>query len=311
MSRFYDLLGVSSSASQTDIKKAFRKKALELHPDKGGNAEQFKEINLAYEILSDPEKRKIYDERGEEGLKGQNMSGGFPFDLGNIFSMFMNVRNMVRQTPPTFYVCTVKLEDILCNKNKQLKITRERLCPCVEKCVSCEGKGTKIIRKQFGPFIQQSNVPCPDCGGRCIKEHCTECSRGMVTDTKVLEIQLSRKIKDGEKIVFQKEGNQTYNHEPGDFIVEIKYSKHSIYRVEGSDLFYTHAITLLEALTGYTYILTHPSGEMLDISSEYTTPETIKKMLGKGIEGDLIIDYRIVFPVLSEEQKQNLKSLLQ
>lgn len=83
--KFYELLGVSKNATTDEIKKAFRKKALKEHPDKGGDPEKFKDLNVAYEVLSDPEKRKIYDQYGEEGLRD---GGGMPSDFGNIFDLF-------------------------------------------------------------------------------------------------------------------------------------------------------------------------------------------------------------------------------
>lgn len=139
-SRFYELIGVPKTATQDEIKKAFRKLALKAHPDKGGDPEKFKDISVAYEVLSDPEKRKMYDKYGEEGLKEGAGGAGF----GDIFEMFgmggggRGARDRgPKKGKSVMHPVKATLEDLFHGKTTKVAVSRDRICP------KCDGKGGK------------------------------------------------------------------------------------------------------------------------------------------------------------------------
>jgi DnaJ-class molecular chaperone len=348
--KLYDLLDIQPSSSSEEIKKAFRKKSLTHHPDKGGDAEIYKKINGAYEILSDPEKRKLYDEGGEDGLRnsGQmsedvlskmfgNMfggGGGFPFGGGSPFgqspfggsspfqrfntSFFQNLNTKLE---PSFLNYKVTLEDLAKRKVVKLKITRDRVCPNINEselspCFTCNGKGVKVKMNQLAPgMFQQIQSPCDTCRSKGkIYPTCDNCKEGRVQDIKIIELHLNPELENGYKYVFQNEGNNDFGKQPGDFVVVIQYEEHSIFQVQGMNLLYTHTLTLKEALCGYKLELKHPSGEIISIStSGVTNPETVETIPHKGLsyQSDMIVKYRIVFPTtLTQDQTEILKNVL-
>ena len=210
--KFYDILGVSPNATDTELKKAYRKQALKFHPDKNPNAgDKFKEISQAYEVLSDPEKREIYDEFGEDGIKGQGgggPGGGFrsPMDVFNMFfgggGMPGSAGSSVRKTKPMVHTLKVSLEELYNGKKRKIAANRDIVCKeCkgkgglnVEKCLECKGRGMRVITKQFGPgMIQQMQSPCDKCGakGEVVAKgsECKKCKgKATVRDKKIIEV---------------------------------------------------------------------------------------------------------------------------
>ena len=176
--QLYDALGVSKTANETEIKKAFRKKALEHHPDKGGDEAEFKEINAAYEVLSKPDKRELYDKYGLEGVKN---GGGGMSDFGDIFDIFgggggrgakSKQRKKVQSTQREIHVT---LEDIYTGKMISLDHSKTILCEdCngkggegVETCKDCKGRGSVMKTQMVGPgMITQQQVACSKCRGQ-------------------------------------------------------------------------------------------------------------------------------------------------
>ncbi|KAH0830469.1 hypothetical protein J3R83DRAFT_1894 [Lanmaoa asiatica] len=200
--KYYDLLEVAPDASENELKKAYRKKALRLHPDKGGDPELFKEVTHAYEVLADPEKRSIYDTRGEAGLSEQGGMGGmdpqvshFPlplhylipsaYVLQDLFSQIFGGGGFfgggggrsqgIRKTKDLVHRVQVSLEDLYKGKTTKLALTRNALClkcngkggkdGAVRQCGSCNGRGIKLTLRQMGPMIQQIQSSCDECNG--------------------------------------------------------------------------------------------------------------------------------------------------
>lgn len=322
----YDILCIEPTATQDEIKKAYRKLALRYHPDKGGDQELFKKLNGAYEILSNPQKRELYDNSGKTGLRDSgdisedifsamfdNMFQNFG-GIGNVFGMFHNVRNAIRKTQSTVYPLNVSLEDLCTRKIVKLKVTRDRLCSCLEEkaamsCTECRGKGIKISIRTLGPnMVQQMQEQCQKCQGQGkLYQSCEKCQNGIVEDSKVLELHLTPDMDNGYKYVLQNEGNQARGFEPGDFIAVIQRKEHPVFKASGNNLIYNKEITLKDALCGHTFDIIHPSGEIINISTrEITDPETIQ-ILPKGIsdDGNMEIRYRIIFPKsLTPEQTE-------
>lgn len=322
----YDLLEIEPNSTSDEIKKAFRKAALKHHPDRGGNEETFKKLNSAYEILSDPQKREIYDKHGKDGLKN---SGSVPDDIlasmfGNMFNFgdvfrFNNVNVVQPKTPSTTHQQKVTLEQLCNRKVIKLKVTRDRVCSCskndkAKTCIDCKGQGMKVSFRQFGPMIQQIQQPCNTCNGLGkIYNYCGNCKEGLISDPKVFEIHLTPELNNGYRYVFKEEGNESKGMIAGDFIVIIVYENHPLFQVHNKDLIYNTTITLKEALCGHTLMIDHPSGEkikfdILDITTPYTS-----RFIQKGLteDGKLEIRYKINFPEkLDNHQKELLTDIL-
>jgi DnaJ family protein A protein 2 len=160
-SKYYDLLGVDKKANENEIKKAFRKLAMKLHPDKGGDENKFKEVSLAYEVLSDPKKRDLYDKYGEDGLK----EGG-AHQAGDIFSQMFGGGMRGPQGPRKVKAKTVQIEvqlaDLYNGKEVSFEVNRQRLCAkcdgiggsdktAVQNCTACKGRGVRVMMQQLGP----------------------------------------------------------------------------------------------------------------------------------------------------------------
>lgn len=313
----YDILGVNPNASDSDIKKAYRKKALEHHPDRGGDAEIFKKINGAYEILSDPDKKQMYDKYGKDGLKN---SGQIPDDIlssmfgnifgnfgnfGGIFDTFQNVRNTIRKTKPMVHHHNVTLEDLCTRKIVKLRLKRKRVCPCVEtntkQCEHCDGKGRCIMMRQIGPgMIQQMITECNHCQGRGkIITSCENCVNGIRELPKTFSLHLTPDLEDKYKYVFSNEGHQDIGYEPGDFMVILRYKKHNVFTVDNGHLKHTVNISLKDALCGNNVKLKHPSGESIEKYFQgVISPYKTQCIQGKGMthEKNMILSFHIEYP---------------
>ncbi|KAK6034192.1 DnaJ domain protein [Cooperia oncophora] len=189
--RLYDVLKVKPDASDDDIRKAYRKLAKEFHPDKNPNhGDQFKEISFAYEILSNPERRRRYDMGGLDAIKEGGGGGGFGGDLfshifgdddDSPFSGFFGMggggrRRTRRKFQDTVYPLNVTLEEVYLGKTSKLRLSKKALCTKCKgtgaktgqtyECHSCRGRGVKNLVQQIGPgMVQQMQVRCNDCGG--------------------------------------------------------------------------------------------------------------------------------------------------
>lgn len=311
----YDILEVSTTASMSEIKRAYRKQALKHHPDKGGNEETFKKLNAAYEVLSDSQKKEMYDRYGKNGLKS---SGAVPDDvlsamfgdmfggLGGIFNVYKNMRNAIRKSPTVIHRYSVSLEDLCTRKIAKLRFTRNRICPCVDDnktstCIECTGKGIKIQSRQIGPgMYQQIQSSCNRCQGNGkIYPSCDKCNGGLRELPKTFQLHLTPELENGYKYVFKGEGNQGHGQDPGDFIVIVVRKPHSFYSVNGKNLVCTIQITLKEALCGFERKLIHPGGEPIQIKENgVMTPTTNSKVIGRGLTDNakLNINYKIDFP---------------
>jgi DnaJ family protein A protein 2 len=279
-SRYYEILEVDKKASADDIRKSYRKKAVKMHPDKGGDQNLFQELQHAYEILSDPDKREVYDKYGEEGLKeGRGEGGGDGMDIFDLLTGGGGGRGKPQKKKTQSKLQTVKctLEEIYKGTKKYLEISRYRICQTCKgsgskevgantKCQGCQGKGMKMIVRQIqGGYIQQT-AECPDCKGEgsVIKEKdkCTGCkAQKCIQVKKVVEIDLDKGANDGKRYTFAGESDEVPGAEPGDIIVEIQVEKHKKFIRKGADLVYTVDITLLEALTGFEFVLEHLDGK--------------------------------------------------
>ena len=330
---FYKILGVEKTATKDDIRKAYKKLIRTEHPDKGGNKEKFQKIQLAYETLSDEEKRKVYDEYGEEGLK-EGMTDG-PSDIFDIFGR--SQKNARRKTKSVLQELEVSLEDIFIGKEKYLEINRYRICKKCKgngskdpnantKCPGCNGKRIKLVIQRMGNTILQSQQTCPDCRGEgyIIKneDKCTACHGQKVNrESKTLKISLDKGAPDGKRYTFEGESDEQPGYDPGDVVIEIRIKKHKIFERSGADLTMKADISLLEALTGFQLLITHLDGRKVFIKSkkgEIIKPGMMKTVKECGMPffdhptrfGNLYIKFNIKFPKsLKDEQKSAITKL--
>ncbi|KAF7270857.1 dnaJ heat shock protein family (Hsp40) member A4-like [Rhynchophorus ferrugineus] len=276
--KFYDILGVKPGCTQDDLKKAYRKLALKYHPDKNPNeGEKFKQISQAYEVLSDPEKRTIYDQGGEQAIKEGGVSGGFssPMDL---FDMFFGSglgggrgRRRERKGKDVVHQLTVSLEELYKGTVRKLALQKNVICDkcegrggkkgAVEQCPTCRGTGMQVQVQQLGPgMLQQIQTVCPDCRGQGErinpKDRCKQCAgKKVIRDRKILEVHVDKGMIDGQKIIFNGEGDQEPELEPGDIIIVLDEKEHPLYKRNGSDLILRLEIQLVEALCGFQKII--------------------------------------------------------
>ena len=332
--KYYKILGVEKTASQDDIRRAYRKLVKTKHPDKGGSQKEFQEIQLAYDTLSDENKRKVYDEYGEEGIK-EGMDGQGPSDIFDILRG--KGRNTKRRTKSILRPLEVSLEDIYVGKEKYLEIERYRICKKCKgsgsknpnadtKCKGCGGRGVKMVVQRMGNTILQSQQACPECRGQgyVIKneDKCKECDGNKVSkESKLIKISLDKGAPDGKRYTFEGESDEMPDCEPGDVIIEIKIKKHNLFQRTGADLTYVADISLLEALTGFELLITHLDGRKVLIKSkpgEIIKPGVMKTVKECGMPffdhptnfGNLYIRFNIKFPKsLQENQKTALQQL--
>lgn len=326
---YYDTLGVKPTATADEIKKAYRKLALKYHPDKNPDEpEKFKMISQAYEVLSDPKKRDIYDQGGEEAIKGGGSGGDFhnPFD---IFDMFFGGgggsrrgrgpskgKNVVHQLQ-------VSLENLYNGTTRKLALSKNVICDkcegrggkegAVEKCKPCKGAGVQIRIAQIAPgMVQQMQTMCSECSGKGEtinpKLRCKTCQGKKVNrERKILEVHIDKGMKDGENIRFAGEGDQEPGLEAGDIIIILDEKPHEVFKRRDIDLVMSLELDLVEALCGLQRTITTLDKRTLVLSTipgEIIKPNDIKCVMNEGMpmhrnpfeKGRLIIKFDVKFP---------------
>ncbi|GFU37189.1 dnaJ homolog subfamily A member 2 [Nephila pilipes] len=343
--KLYDLLGVTRHATDTEIKKAYRKLAKEYHPDKNPTeGEKFKEISFAYEVLSDPKKREIYDRSGIKGIQGGGDGGMAADDLfshlfgGGLFGMGMGMGGSRRRKrgEDTVYPLKVTLEDLYNGKTSKLNLNKTVICKAcdglggragaVNRCSACQGRGIKVSYRQLGPgMVQHMQSACSDCNGEGEvlneRDRCKVCKgKKIVQETKRLEVHVDKGMVDGQKIYFRGDGNQQPGVEPGDVIIVLQQLPNERFQRDGCDLYMTHSLALVEALCGFCLIIKHLDGRDLvvrQVPGEVIQPGCIKGVAHEGMpiyknpfeKGNLYIKFSITFPENQFTDVNNLKIL--
>lgn len=331
---FYKLLGVSRDATLKEIKKAYRQKSLEYHPDKNkeeGASEKFAEINYAYEVLSDQDKRNIYDRHGEEGLKRHEQQGGGGFD--DIFEQMFNFggggrrRGNQEQTTPSVEIpLYLTLNELYSGTTLEVKYVRQVLCLQWEMCVKpvpeCHGPGVRVKRQQLAPGFVQSVQQADD---RCVAQgkmwnpNCKACPEKTQTESIDLTIDVSAGLRVGERITFEGVTDERPGYKPGDLHFIIQEEPHPDFHRERDDLFKTMEIPLVDALTGFSVTLTHLDGKQFTVDvNEITDCDHVLRVHGKGMPrrngrgfGDLYLTFEVDFPdELTVSQKEAIRKIL-
>lgn len=282
----YRILGVKKTATQDEIKKAYRKLALKFHPDRNQGdeqaAESFKEVSEAYEVLSDAEKRKVYDRFGHDGLKGQGFQGGGFEHARDIFESFFGGaggggledlfggmfggggrgrRGGPRQGSHLRVQVGVTLQEAFSGVERTLTIRRNEHCgECggsgaakgtqPETCGTCHGRGQ--VQRQQGFFMMQS--PCPTCGGQgsVIKDPCQRCQgQGLMPQSKEIEVRIPAGIESGQQLRVPGEGEPGERNGPrGDLYVVVAVEDHPLFERDGEHLLCEVPISFPQAALG-------------------------------------------------------------
>ena len=315
-SKLYNILNIDTNASQADIKKAYRKLAMVNHPDKGGDAEKFKEITSAFEILGDENKRKHYD------LVGDNDDNNLPdfhdLDPMNLFRSFFGGMNMSQERKQIRCLdINISLKDLYNGKTATFKIKRKVRCSkCTnQKCNNCGGTGQIKQVLQIGPgIIQQVIEPCIKCRGRGTLSECGICNgSNLVEEETHISLTIQPGTDDGHKIPLKGKGDFNLKTQQYDDIVLIlKERKDSKFTRKKNDIIVEHTISLYEALTGAIINHCHIDGNVYHFQySDIIYPNDVKIVPGFGMPtsntfGKLFIKFNIRFPEKVITQKDDL-----
>jgi DnaJ family protein A protein 2 len=326
--KLYETLEVDKDADAKEIKKAYRRLSRTHHPDKGGDEHKFKEINAAYEILSDPDKRKQYDKYGLEGVD----DGGAAAHGGeDLFSMFFGGSGRrgsagPRKGPSVNHPLKVSLEDLYNGKTVKLAINRKVIVGDVSECTKCHGQGAIMEMRQIGPgMITQMQRTCDACSGQGNKAETK-------TERKVLEVHIDKGSKHGQRITFRGEADEIPGMETGDINFIVQEKEHELFKRKGADLLVTKDLSLKQALCGFTWKIKQLDGRELLIKTrpgeviqaelkddEGRTLPFIKMVKDEGmpslgnpfVKGDLYIAFHVKFPeTLPKETIEQLKLIL-
>lgn len=335
---FYKILGVSHDASESQIKKAFRKLSLKYHPDKNKDdpqaAKSFMDVNEANEVLSDPDKRATYDLHGEEGLKREKEAGQRP--SGGLFDLFGGGGGMQggkRKGPDYRMDFPVTLEDLYNGLTRTIKVARRVICKSCKgsgakggqttTCPHCGGKGQVMSLQSLGPgFNIQMQTPCDKCSGKgkIAKHVCPICGGSRLQmEEKALDVVIERGMADGFDVVFPRASEQQPDTIPGDVIVTLRTQPHGRFKRQGNDLHMSHRLSLREALLGYSSSFAHLDGHRVTLAFDgVTPPEFVRVIKGEGMplhefaseKGDLHVKFSIDFPRnLTPKQQEAIKAL--
>lgn len=330
----YKILEIPRQATDQEIKKAFRKLSKKYHPDFNPNdtiaATKYAEITEAHDVLSDTDKRAVYDMDGYDALKDHAQRQNQPMDP--IAAMFGHQQGGRPKGPNAMVEIPVSLEDLFLGKEVKFTIKRDVICPhCrgsgshdgqLHTCSKCKGQGAILTVQNFGGFAMQQQTQCPVCSGRgkVPKNKCQHCHGTRVTkQDKELVAVIEKGMKHEQQIVFEKESQQSPHHTPGDVIAIVKQQPHARFKREGDDLRYTLQITLKEALLGFDKTIVQLDGTKIPVKrTQVTQPFQVLTLQGHGMpqyqfasqRGNLYVECIVSYPqTLTQEQKDKINAL--
>lgn len=349
---YYEVLGLKKGASEDEIKRAFRKMAMKYHPDKNPGdkkaEEHFKEVNEAYSVLSDPEKKSKYDRFGHAGVDpnagfgGGSGFGGFGGGFDDIFDIFGNMfggggggasrRNAPVKGRDLQKAITIGFEEAAFGCKKNISITKYVKCPkCggegnapgTEKktCAHCGGTGQvhTVQRTPFGQF--QSSGPCPECGGKgtIIETPCPDCGgTGRVRKTIKISVDIPAGVDNDSVIPIRGQGEPGQNGGPnGDFYVVITVRPHKLFKRDRDNLYLDIPITFGQAALGDEITVPTLDGKVSYKVPAGTQPNTVFRLKGKGVKnvrtgrmGDLYVKVILEVPSkLNARQKKAIEEM--
>lgn len=353
--KLYELLEVSPNCNDSDLKKAYRKMSIKWHPDKNPNSveeatKKFQEISESFSILSDPEKRKIYDQFGKEGM--EQMNSGPDIDPNDIFSQFFAGNNPFggngpfggsfnfgfnqnRESKKEHITKEIKvsLKSVYNEETISIKYEYKSYCrdcdgtgnvnKIVPTCDSCNGSGVQVRIQRMGPMISQQTIPCPDCKGTGKKytkkeDICKECDgKSYHIKERSINLPLKNGLSSGNKIHLESMGHEFKDYNT-DLFLTIIITDNEKFERNGDDLVTNVEIELFQSLFGFHKIISHLNGKLININSkELTKDNTYRKIKGLGMKnlsngktGDLILKFIIKFPDVSNYDDNEKKSLV-
>ena len=323
---FYEVLGIQMGASDDEIKKAFRKMAKQYHPDlHPGDAEaeaKFKEVNEAYEVLSDADKKARYDQYGHAGVDPNFGAGGFGGGRTN--------RNAPRQGERIVQNVTITFEEAAFGCTKEISVSRIENCDecggsgcaegtTAEVCTQCGGSGT-VMRQQRTAFgVMQTSAECPNCHGKgkIIHQPCQRCKgQGLIRRNKKVTVDIPAGIDDGQSINIRGQGHAGLNGGPaGDLYISVSVLRHEYFDREGTSVYYEMPISFVQAALGAEVEVPTLDGRVKYTIPEGTQTGTVFRLRGKGIphlrstsRGDQFVTVNVQTPKgLNSEQKELLR----
>ncbi|MYC77230.1 molecular chaperone DnaJ [Candidatus Poribacteria bacterium] len=335
---YYEILNVNREVDEDEIKKAYRKLAIQFHPDKNPGdkvaEDKFKEATEAYEVLRDPEKRSRYDRLGHAGLEGMGIDFGdfrmnldevFDDVLGNFFRGFGGARRSPKQGRDLQYNLEVTLGDVIHGKEVTIQVPRIEACPTCEgsgakqgtnpaPCPQCHGRGQ--ITQSHGFFTMSRT--CPRCrgAGTIIQEPCQSCSgRGVVRNTRDIKLNIDKGVDTGFRYQLRGEGEiGVSGAPPGDLFVLIHVEPHERFQRDRNDLITSTKISFVQATLGGKIKVNSIDGtEELDIppgtqyGAQLRIPNKGVPHYGRSYSGDLVVRIEIETPKnLNAEERRTL-----
>jgi molecular chaperone DnaJ len=348
---YYEILGVTRSASGEEIKSAYRKLALKYHPDRNPEnkhqaEEKFRQATEAYSVLSDPQKRQIYDTYGHAGLDSRGFAtGGFD---SSIFADFHDILGDLFGFEDIFggggrrrggrssrgqrgadlrYDMTLSFEEAAAGVSTKIKVARHEICESCRgtgakpgtgatTCNTCHGRGQVSYQQGFFAISRT----CPACGGagQVIRDACASCrGQGRVERERTLEVGIPAGVDSGTRLRMAGQGEPgTNGGPPGDLYIFLEVKEHAFFERRGSDLYCTIPISFPQAALGTTVKIPTLQGEQDFEIPEGTQSGQIFRQKGKGLpnphggRGDLYVNVRVVVPSkVSREQRRMLESL--
>ena len=339
---YYEILGINKGASVSEIKKAYRKKALQYHPDKNPDdkaaEEKFKQAAEAYEVLSDPDKKSRYDQFGHQAFDGAGGFGGGGMNMDDIFSQFGDIfgggfgggfsgfggsRQRVVKGSNLRIRVKLTLEDIANGVEKKIKVKRKIIAPgtTYKTCTTCNGSGqvTRITNTILGRM--QTSAPCNMCGGAgqmIDKKAAGTDAQGLIVSEETVSIKIPAGVVDGMQLKVSGKGNAAPgNGIAGDLLVAIQEEKHSTLQREGDNLHYDLYVSFPDAVLGLSKEIETVTGKVRIKIDAGVQSGKILRLRGKGIpsingygKGDLLVHINVWTPkTLNKQQKEFFENM--